>query len=133
MYLTNLFYMKPFSIDHYLAKNLIIDFSDTPEGLTYLGIVDRFNWATGHLSKLSITDLAEISITSNVNIIEAQDNNSELFSIDEIKDFFVEVNKASGNKCARCWKVLDEVKNIGEICFRCEEVINVMGFSNLNN
>ena len=35
MYLTNLFYMKPFSIDHYLAKNLIIDFSDTPEGLTY--------------------------------------------------------------------------------------------------
>jgi len=46
--------MKPFSLDHYLAKNLVVRFIDTPEGLTYLGVVDKFNWITGHLSQLSI-------------------------------------------------------------------------------
>jgi len=46
--------MKPFSLDHYLAKNLVVRFIDTPEGLTYLGVVDKFNWITGHLSELSI-------------------------------------------------------------------------------
>ena len=53
-YLVNLFFMKPFSLDHYLAKNLVVRFIDTPEGLTYLGVVDKFNWITGHLSQLSI-------------------------------------------------------------------------------
>ena len=81
IYLTNLFYMKPFSIDHYLAKNLIIDFSDTPEGLTYLGIVDRFNWATGHLSKLSITDLEEIS----TDLMKAKERKAMIESYDSLK------------------------------------------------
>ena len=54
VYLVNLFFMKPFSLDHYLAKNLVVRFIDTPEGLTYLGVVDKFNWITGHLSELSI-------------------------------------------------------------------------------
>ena len=53
-YLVNLFFMKPFSLDHYLAKNLVVRLIDTPEGLTYLGVVDKFNWITGHLSELSI-------------------------------------------------------------------------------
>ena len=26
----------------------------------------------------------------------------------------IEVKKALGNKCARCWQVLDKVKNVGE-------------------
>ena len=75
------------------------------------------------ISNLNDIDLAEIAITSNVNIIESQKPKSELFSIDEIKDVFVEVKKASGNKCARCWRVLDEVKNVGEICLRCKDVV----------
>ena len=75
------------------------------------------------ISNLNDIDLAEIAITSNVNIIEYQKPKSELFSIDEIKDVFVEVKKASGNKCARCWRVLDEVKNVGEICLRCKDVV----------
>ena len=53
--------MKPLSIDHYLAKNLIIDYAESPEGLTYLGVIDRFNWLTNHLSKLSIEDLEDFS------------------------------------------------------------------------
>ena len=30
---------------------------------------------------------------------------------------------ASGNKCARCWRVLPEVKAEGEICNRCADAV----------
>ena len=46
--------MKPVSIDHYLGKELVMDLTGSPEELTYVGILDRFNWVTNHNSKLSI-------------------------------------------------------------------------------
>ena len=54
LYLVNLFLMKPYSIDHYLAKELVIGLADSPEALTYIGIFDNFNWLTKHNSRLSI-------------------------------------------------------------------------------
>ena len=60
VYLGNLFFFKPFSLDHYLAKKLILEMLDSPESLTYLGIVDRFNWITNHQSKISITGLEDL-------------------------------------------------------------------------
>ena len=60
MYLTNLFFMRPVSIDHYLAKNLLVDMFDSPETITHLGLVDGFNWLTRHNSKLSRYDIEEI-------------------------------------------------------------------------
>ena len=54
LYLINLFFMKPVSIDHYLGKELILDLTGSPEELTYVGVLDRFNWITNHNSKLSI-------------------------------------------------------------------------------
>ena len=59
-YLGNLFFLKPFSLDHYLAKELILEMLDSPESLTYLGIVDRFNWLTNHQSKISISGLDDL-------------------------------------------------------------------------
>ena len=59
-YLVNLFLFKPFSLDHYLAKELILEMVDSPESLTYLGVVDRFNWLTNHQSKISITGLSDM-------------------------------------------------------------------------
>lgn len=46
--------MKPLSMDHYLAKELVVDLIDSPEAMTYIGIFDRFSWLTKHSSKLSI-------------------------------------------------------------------------------
>jgi len=54
LYLFNLFFMKPFSIDHYLSKELILDLTGSPEEITYIGVFDKFNWITNHNSKLSI-------------------------------------------------------------------------------
>ena len=59
-YLGNLLLFKPFSLDHYLAKELILEMIDSPESLTYLGVVDRFNWLTNHQSKISITGLSDM-------------------------------------------------------------------------
>ena len=60
LYLTNLFFMRPVSIDHYLAKNLLVDMFDSPETITHLGLVDGFNWLTQHNSKLSLYGLEKI-------------------------------------------------------------------------
>jgi hypothetical protein len=38
----------------FLGKELILDLIESPEELTYVGILDRFDWITKHNSKLSI-------------------------------------------------------------------------------
>jgi uncharacterized protein (DUF885 family) len=60
LYLFNLFFMKPVSIDHYLGKELVLDLRGSPEELTYVGILDRFNWLTNHNSRLSIPQDSDI-------------------------------------------------------------------------
>ena len=72
IYLFNLFYMKPVSIDHYLGKEIIKDLTSSPEYMTYLGIFDDLDWLTGHNSKISIPDYDDI----------AEDLNSEKRKLD---------------------------------------------------
>ena len=60
LYLINLFFMKPYSIDHFLAKELILDLTSSPEELTYVGVLDDYNWLTNHNSKLSIPKESDI-------------------------------------------------------------------------
>ena len=72
IYLFNLFYMKPVSIDHYLGKEIIKDLTSSPEYMTYLGIFDDLDWLTGHNGKISIPDYEDI----------AEDLNSEKRKLD---------------------------------------------------
>ena len=55
----NLFSKRPLSIDHYLAKELIIGVLDSPEYMTYLGIFDGYGKILGHNKSLSIDSLEE--------------------------------------------------------------------------
>jgi isoleucyl-tRNA synthetase len=66
-------------------------------------------------------DMAEMAITSSATIV-AGDKYSSGFSIDDIKDVVVDVKKAKGAKCQRCWKFDSEI-NSGDICKRCSVVI----------
>ena len=59
LYLMNLFSKRPFSLDHYLAKELIINVLDSPEYMTYLGIFDNYGQILGHNKKLSINSLED--------------------------------------------------------------------------
>ena len=51
--------MKPISLDHYLGKEVISGMLDSPEAMTYLGIIDQFNFITKHQSKLSVYGLED--------------------------------------------------------------------------
>ena len=54
LYIVNLFFMKPASIDHFLGKEFLTGLADSPESMTYIGIFDQFNWITKHNYNLSI-------------------------------------------------------------------------------
>ena len=79
IYLGNLFLFKPFSLDHYLAKELILEMLDSPESITYLGMFDRFNWVTNHQSKISISGLEDLE----EDLIDAKNSREMLLSYDD--------------------------------------------------
>ena len=62
LYFMNLFSKRPLSIDHYLAKELIIGVLDSPEYMTYLGIFDGYGKILGHNKSLSIDSLKETEL-----------------------------------------------------------------------
>lgn len=72
LYAINLFLMKPYSIDHYLAKELALDTLDSPETMTYLGVFDDYNFLLKHNQKLSIGSLEkdEEDHSKNLNQLE---------------------------------------------------------------
>lgn len=72
LYAINLFLMKPYSIDHYLAKELALDTLDSPETMTYVGIFDDYNFLLKHNQKLSIGSLEkdEEDHSKNLNQLE---------------------------------------------------------------
>ena len=86
LYLMNLFSKKPYSLDHFLAKELIVGVFDSPEYMTYLGIFDDFSPILGHNQKLSISNL------------EDDENNyrDNLQRLDTLKRY--KVNKLSSNQ-----------------------------------
>jgi uncharacterized protein (DUF885 family) len=57
--MVNLFIMRPYSIDHFLAKELVMDMVDSPEMMTYLGIFDNYNVILKHNQKLSVASLED--------------------------------------------------------------------------
>lgn len=66
-------------------------------------------------------DLAELSITSGVTVEKAPAP-TDAFTLEDVPGIGVAIHLASGEKCARCWKVLPEVKN-RDLCHRCEDVV----------
>jgi len=67
-------------------------------------------------------DLAEIAITSTatVEIATALDG---LYTVAEIKGAGARFAKASGEKCARCWRVLEETHPDTHLCNRCTDAV----------
>ena len=75
-----------------------------------------------NFAKIQNIDFAEIAITSSASIIESSDFSSG-FTIDEIEGISIDIKKASGSKCNRCWKVLNEVSSIYNVCNRCVDFV----------
>lgn len=75
-------------------------------------------------------DLAELSITSHAEVIESHVIPENAFCLEDVPGVGVFVTPATGEKCARCWKVLPEVgtvHNHPDLCHRCSNVIERLG------
>jgi len=70
-------------------------------------------------------DLAEIAITS-VASIEVTSNFDGFYTLPEIKGAGAKFVKASGGKCARCWRVLEETHSDTHLCNRCTDAVGAL-------
>ncbi len=78
-----------------------------------------------HLDAISGIDLAEISITSGIELIEGQAPEGS-FKVPDVADVGVVPSPAAGEKCERCWKVLPDVSKdpaYPGVCGRCADAV----------
>ncbi len=71
-------------------------------------------------------DLAEISITSSAALHEGAAPDGA-FVMEEVPGVGVVPGHAEGEKCARCWKVLDDVGAdpvYPDVCGRCADAVH---------
>ena len=67
-------------------------------------------------------DLAEIFLTSGAVMLVGQPGEGD-FTLPDVPGVSVQPALASGEKCPRCWKVLNEVASGGGMCHRCAEAV----------
>ncbi|WP_334128168.1 isoleucine--tRNA ligase [Sneathiella sp.] len=73
-------------------------------------------------------DLADICITSGVRL-STETAPDDAFRLEDVKGVAVVPALAEGEKCQRCWKVLDEVgshETYNDLCHRCADVVGDM-------
>ncbi len=71
-------------------------------------------------------DLAELCITSGAGFADGEPP-AEAYRLAEVPDVAVVVEAAAGEKCERCWRVLEEVSAASRhpgICNRCAEAVD---------
>ena len=72
-------------------------------------------------------DPAELFITSGATFIAGRGPENS-FSLNDVSDAWVVAEIAKGEKCARCWKVLEEVDSDAEfrhVCGRCADAVRL--------
>ena len=72
-------------------------------------------------------DPAELFITSGATFIPGRGPKNS-YSHDDVRDAWVVAERAKGEKCARCWKVLEEVDSDPEhrhVCGRCADAVRI--------
>ncbi|MDH5749062.1 MAG: class I tRNA ligase family protein, partial [Rhodospirillales bacterium] len=83
---------------------------------------------TAYLQAMEGLDLAEIFITSSAALKDGAAP-GDAFKLDEVPGIAVVSGLASGEKCERCWKVLDDVGRDADhpsICPRCVETVSTL-------
>jgi isoleucyl-tRNA synthetase len=63
---------------------------------------------------------AEVSVPSSEN----PEFLAELFITSTVHQGDLKVVKTDNHKCGRCWRYLPEVREDGELCGRCDKVVN---------
>ena len=69
-------------------------------------------------------DFTEVAIVSGVKL-ESGEGPAGAVRVEDIPGVAVEPTLASGEKCQRCWQVLEEVKGHADrICRRCDIAVS---------
>jgi isoleucyl-tRNA synthetase len=64
---------------------------------------------------------AEVTVPSDIDLALL----AELFIVSSVvRGDAIAVIKTSKHKCGRCWRLLPEVREDGDLCARCDEVVN---------
>jgi isoleucyl-tRNA synthetase len=86
----------------------------------------RVHAAPEYLKAFEGLDLCEIFITSDAELVAGEAPPPGAFSLPDVAGVAVEPLPAQGNKCARCWQVLEEVGKSAQhplLCRRCEAAV----------
>ncbi|MCK5575334.1 MAG: class I tRNA ligase family protein, partial [Sphingomonadales bacterium] len=84
---------------------------------------------TEYVTAMNGVDLAEISITSAAELIDA-DVPEGAFTLEDVSGVGVVPEVATGEKCERCWNVTEDVGSIAAhptVCGRCADAVDHMG------
>lgn len=79
------------------------------------------------LDMLRAVPFADICIASQL-VLSADPAPAEAFRLPEIPGVGVVFEKAEGDKCQRCWKILPDVGSHGhdDVCGRCDDALNAL-------
>jgi isoleucyl-tRNA synthetase len=86
----------------------------------------RVHAAPEYLKAFAGLDLCEIFITSDAELVAGEAPPDGAFSLPDVAGVAVLPLPAQGNKCARCWQVLEEVGKSAQhplLCRRCEAAV----------
>ncbi|MDA0654311.1 MAG: isoleucine--tRNA ligase [Proteobacteria bacterium] len=78
--------------------------------------------AGGFGDALGDVDFAAICITSGITLADG-DAPAGAFTLDSAPGIAVVITAADGDKCERCWRVLAEVADHGDLCHRCADAV----------
>ena len=74
----------------------------------------------GNYERTEGVDWAEILISSTVNVSMG----SQMENDDKGVGIGINIARSANEKCGRCWRLLPEVAEDGDLCDRCEGVVN---------
>jgi len=72
-------------------------------------------------------DMSKIFIVSHVHLRPADPSVADITELPGVGRVGIAMARAAGQKCARCWNYRQEVMSEGEICARCEAIVESLG------
>jgi isoleucyl-tRNA synthetase len=79
---------------------------------------DKLMFETVDLAEIAITSEAEVKLADEIDIPGASS-----FTVAGIGGVWADFSEARGEKCARCWRVLEETRADTHLCNRCTDAV----------
>ena len=74
-------------------------------------------------------DLSKVFIVSHVDFNGPEEGTGDVVDLEGLGQIGISMRPARGEKCGRCWNYREEVASTGELCERCERVVNSIASS----